>query len=200
MKEEVCSVAGCGGHVFSSGLCSKHYNRKRTTGTTDDGPKARLSIEDRFKKYVDVRGADDCWLWTAKSMISGYGVLSLGGARGKKILAHRYAWTRVNGQLPEIDAYHGAVVMHTCDNRLCCNPAHLVVGTQRDNVYDMDKKGRRINRQVSGEKHPNAKLTDDDIRAIRNDKRIHKLIAKDYGVTRANISYIKRGIAWTHVK
>ncbi len=55
---------------------------------------------------------------------------------------HRIAYQIANGPIPKCDGYHGHVVMHTCDNRACCNPAHLLLGTQKDNVADMDAKGR----------------------------------------------------------
>ncbi len=197
---ETCLVGGCGQKEFAAGYCSKHYNRLRTTGTTADGPKARGAVETRFWKYVDVRGDNECWLWTAKSRVRGYGVISLGGARGKKMLAHRVAWTLANGPLPEIDGHHGAVVMHTCDNRLCCNPAHLLVGTQGDNVVDMDRKGRRINAQLNGERHHNAKITEDDVRSIRADTRGNVEVAAQYGLSRQNVRYIRNRTAWKHVQ
>lgn len=140
-----CSVEGCGGGIYSKGMCSRHYNRLRTTGTTADGPKAKLPFRERLWKKIDRRGPDDCWEWKSKSLVKGYGAIGTGGRSGKHVLAHRAVWEEFNGPIPKHDSYHGHVIMHTCDNRLCCNPSHLVLGTQSDNVRDMDKKGRRIN-------------------------------------------------------
>mgnify|MGYP001550307413 CR=1 FL=1 len=138
-----CSISNCGGTLYSAGLCSKHYNRRLTRGTTEDGPRARAPLAERFWRYVDRRGADECWLWVGQSRNVGYGYIGVGGRAGGKILSHRAAWLLANGPIPDGDGHHGTVLMHTCDNRLCCNPAHLRLGTQADNVHDMDQKGRR---------------------------------------------------------
>ncbi len=78
-----------------------------------------------------VRKADGCWLWTACIMRK-YGVY-------RRWRAHRVAYALTNGPIPA-----GSVVCHTCDTPTCCNPAHLVLGTQLDNIRDMDRKGRRV--------------------------------------------------------
>lgn len=201
---KTCNIKGCEQFIFSSGFCSKHYSRLRETGTVVDGPRARGSVVDRLWRQIDIRSESECWPWKAKSLIKGYGVIGFGSRVGGKILAHRLVWMlthKKDFKLNDIQSPEcRIVVMHTCDNRLCCNPAHLVIGTQKDNVHDMDAKGRRVNRQVKGEMHGNAKLTDDAVRSIRADSRKHKEIANDYGVTRANVSYIKRRTAWKHIE
>lgn len=139
----MCSVDNCEGKDYSGGLCSRHYNRLRTTGTTADGPRARLPLADRLWRQVDRRGEEECWPWLGVSLLKGYGFIGRGGRGAGKLLAHRAAWEVTFGSIPESDGYHGTVVMHTCDNRLCCNPKHLRLGTQAENVRDMDAKGRR---------------------------------------------------------
>jgi hypothetical protein len=183
----LCSVEGCKSGVFAAGMCSKHYNRKRTTGTTDDGPKARSGIEVRFWKYVDRRGPDECWTWLG-SGVEGYGTISLGGRAGRKILAHRLSWEIANGPIPETDEYHGVVVRHRCNNRACVNPNHLVLGTQADNVKDMwiNKSGPR----------GNARLTESQIAAIKSDPRSSRQLAPIYGVSDAHIRSIRNGRTW----
>ena len=64
----------------------------------------------------------------------GYGLVK---SEGQWVMAHRIAWARFNGRDPA-----GMVVRHTCDNRACVNPEHLVIGTQADNVRDMVVRGR----------------------------------------------------------
>jgi hypothetical protein len=141
----MCSVEGCNNkvHTVKSGLCSKHYNRLRNTGTTDDGPRARIDADSRFLKNIEKTLG--CWNWTGAVNAYGYGVITVGGRIGKQWKAHRYSWVYHNGTIPESDGPHGTVVMHKCDNRLCVNPDHLELGSQADNVRDMDNKGRRRN-------------------------------------------------------
>lgn len=81
-------------------------------------------------------GADECWLWTGGKQGKGYGQFFLPG--GKPIGAHRYSWMLHNGaEIPP-----GMHVMHSCDNPPCVNPAHLRVGTNRENLQDCAAKGR----------------------------------------------------------
>jgi len=77
----------------------------------------------------------------SRSNPSGYG--QVGIVDGKLIRAHRLAWELTNGWIP-----NGLYVCHHCDNPPCCNPAHLFLGTQADNMSDMVKK-RRQQRDIS---------------------------------------------------
>jgi hypothetical protein len=88
-----------------------------------------------FWSRVDAsRGADSCWSWTGALDSGGYGQC---GRDRRLHKTHRVAWMLTHGEIPD-----GLVVCHHCDNRRCCNPAHLFVGTQGDNVRDMVRKGR----------------------------------------------------------
>lgn len=81
-----------------------------------------------------IEKGEDCWMWTGTKAPTGYGCLTF----SKKIrLAHRLSWELYHGQIPG-----GLFVLHKCDNRICVNPNHLFLGTQRDNMLDMIKKGR----------------------------------------------------------
>lgn len=140
----MCVIEGCDKPIYvkSRGLCTKHYSRLLSTGTTDDGLKARKPTTDRF--WDKVAKGDSCWEWTGMTNNYGYGLIQDSGRNGKRWFAHRYSWYIHNGDIPEPKGYHGAVVRHKCDNRLCVNPEHLEIGTQVDNVNDMDDRGRRV--------------------------------------------------------
>ena len=197
-----CTRKNCGGALYSSGLCSRHYMRRLRTGSCEDGPRARLPFEERLWKYIDKRGARDCWPWIGKQRTAGYGSLGAGGRDAGRVLAHRAVWEIVNGPIPERDdLHHGWVVMHTCDNRLCCNPRHLRLGTQSENVRDMDRKGRRRVYSPPGSKRPQAKHTEKQIAAFLRDKNgTIKERAARHGVTLGVAKMVLYGKRWRHVK
>lgn len=96
-----------------------------------------------------------------------------------------------------IDA--GAVVCHHCDNRACVRADHLFIGTQLDNIRDMDRKGRSRRPVLPGEKNGRAKLTSDDVASIRrahSDGETYRALAARYGVTYGMIGHICRGVCW----
>lgn len=154
-------------------------------------------IQDRFWSRVDIGGADACWNWVGTMHGSGYGVISgkLYGAHVGKLLSHRAAWIMANGPIPDaVEAgYHGWVVMHTCDNRKCVNPAHLRLGRQADNVADMDKKERRITVVKSGSKHARSKLTPEQVAEILASNEEHKVLAERFGVSIGPIKCVRLG-------
>lgn len=93
---------------------------------------------DRFWENVDIRGEDECWEWRLARTSLGYGDLQWGE---HTVYAHRVAWELTNGPIPD-----RMCICHHCDNPPCCNPAHLFLGTQRDNVQDSITKGRFFRR------------------------------------------------------
>lgn len=110
---------------------------------------------------------------------------------------HRVAYCKAHGlQLEEIK---GKVVRHTCDNPACVNPEHLLLGTMKDNTQDMMTRGRNRYKEQKGEQIGNHKLTEEDVRAIRSSKSSQVQLAKEYGVTQANISSILLRKTWKHI-
>lgn len=110
----------------------KHCSRKCM------GDAYRGTPEDFWAK-VDTRGPDECWQWKSarfkkKNKQMGYGRHA---GSGPFTYAHRCAWIFTFGPIPD-----GKLIMHKCDNVLCCNPSHLQVGTDRENIADMKAKGR----------------------------------------------------------
>ncbi len=151
-------------------------------------PRAREPFDARFWRQVKKRGPDQCWPWISSSRTTGYGVISLGGRGSGKILAHRAAWILTHGSIPKLSGYHSGVVRHKCHNRLCCNPDHLEIGTQADNVNDMWRRKR-------GPKG-NTRLTKAQIAKIRSDPRSSRQLAPIYDVSDAHIRSIRQGRCW----
>ena len=105
--------------------------------------KAKASF---WSKVDQSAGADACWPWTLSKSGNGYGQVNMGKSHGPCLRAHRVAYMLTNGNLPAFSNAdsRGTVVMHSCDNRLCCNPKHLRAGTQSENLKDMHSKGRLV--------------------------------------------------------
>lgn len=150
----------------------------------------------RFEAKIDRSGGvDACWPWTASLGGSDYGQFANRG--GSTRVAHRIAYELHTGErIPR-----GLQVLHRCDVRLCCNPVHLFLGTQLDNIRDMDAKGRRVSAPCRGEKHGRAKLTGDKVREIRSLRGVVKQrdLATRFGVSRSVIAEIMVGRIWQHV-
>jgi len=149
----------------------------------------RRPLIDRFHQHVKPSNPSDCWPWRGHLNNKGYGqIYSL--EAGREVLAHRAAWELEHGSIPD-----GLRVLHRCDNPPCCNPSHLFLGTQRDNIHDMVAK-QRISH---GTHRPNAKLTDDQVRAIRSTTISGRQLSKQLGVSEMTISRVRSGKTWRHI-
>jgi hypothetical protein len=157
----------------------------------------------RFWDRLETVG--DCWLWTGAKGPTGYGHINV---RHKTAYAHRYAYELAYGPIPD-----GKMVCHSCDNRLCCRPDHLFVGTPADNSADMVAKGRSTTgqntrmylhpEQEQGELNPMAKLTAEQVLEIRalyaqGGTSCAKL-ARRFGVCAQTINNIVRRVGWSHI-
>jgi len=148
-----------------------------------------------------------CWEWQ-NAKVGGYGFLKINHIN---IRSHRIAYYLSTGVDP-LDL----VVMHTCDNVGCCNPNHLKIGTQLDNIADMKKKKRAVclrgdknwtrkfpDKVKKGGKHPNSILSESDVVEIWKLKKNGirgRAISKMFNTSEANISIILKGKAWKHIK
>jgi hypothetical protein len=91
-----------------------------------------------FWDKVDVQSADQCRMWTSASKRAGYG--QLWPRTGQSLQAHRLSvMLATTAPLGPDD-----VVCHRCDTPACVNPAHLMVGTQSDNMRDARDKKRWV--------------------------------------------------------
>ena len=149
-------------------------------------------LNKRFHAKVDIDQITGCHLWTAFRDIKGYGLFGVGQTVRR---AHRVAWVIAYGAIPA-----GIYVLHHCDNPSCVNPKHLFLGTQTDNMQDMQAKGR--SNYLRGEDTGRAILCESDVRAIRAsswDKATRERLAAHYGVHIETIKAAQYRRNWRHI-
>ena len=145
--------------------------------------KSLESLSTRFNKYVDK--TESCWNWIGNKQKDGYGNIRL---NDKKILSHRASWLIHNGDIP-LEMH----VLHKCDNPPCVNPEHLFLGTRKDNMQDMVKKGRHVKNLTRHKLFGKV----EDIKCLLGSKQYtHQKIASMFDVSRAIITSINTGRRW----
>lgn len=132
---------------------------------------------------------NECWKCTShKPNKYGYFIIH---CENKAIGLHRYMYEIHKGVIKL-----GNVIRHTCDNKWCINPEHLIEGTQADNMQDMVNRDRSL----QGSKNHNSKLTEQQaLEIINNNDDSQRKIARKYKVSKAIISGIKTGKRWKHI-
>lgn len=151
-----------------------------------------MNIFERF--YSKVTKTDTCWIWNASTR-QGYGAFKIAGQVES---AHRVSYVLATGKI--IDENN--VILHSCDNRLCVNPAHLSEGTQKDNVIDAIAKNRLYDISVhSGSRFKpghKAKLTLKDkqeiLKLVKDGKLSYREIGAMFGVDHTRVYQIKKGL------
>lgn len=141
------------------------------------------------RKELEYEISDNgCWLVTShKPNKDGYPQLR---RNGKLTKAHKFMYESVKGEIPE-----GFVVRHTCDNPTCCNPEHLILGSQLDNIKDRVER----NRSAVGTNNGNVRLTEEDVRHIRQSELSTGKLAKAYSMDAKSIWNIRNYKTWKHV-
>lgn len=132
------------------------------------------ALTERFWAKVAVGSPRDCWEWDADRRPDGYGRFKVPGFKYGR--AHVFSYELHHGPVPS-----GLVVLHSCDNPPCVNPAHLSAGTQAENMGQMADR-RRWPR----------KLTDEQMAEVRDADGTQKEIARRYGISQGYVSVIKR--------
>jgi hypothetical protein len=159
---------------------------------------SRKNTPESFWQRVAKSDVDSCWEWQGSCTSSGYGSVAW---HGKVVQAHRVAYYlaiggirlhtefRLEGRAKKYKRF----VLHKCDNRKCCNPSHLFLGSMRTNLLDAYTKKRKYQPRST---HVNAKLSAQQVRDIRfaydTGAMTQVPLAKMYGVSQRVISLIVR--------
>lgn len=163
-------------------------HRARSAALGDIRRERRIA---KFNANIDrSAGPDGCWNWTAGLTSRGYGQFVI---LGKKVIPHRLA-LELSGVIVPSEMF----VCHRCDNRRCCNPSHLFIGTNADNMADKIAKGRQSRGEGSGV----AKITAACVVEIR--RRYEAGMSQDeiasmFGISQSNVSVIVQRKAWAHI-
>lgn len=160
--------------------------------------KSKEQKQQAFWARIDIKGPDECWPFIGCRSKQGYGRVSRGYTGS--VTAHRVAYEFAAGVAP------GKLkVCHSCDNPPCCNPAHLWLGTQADNMADAWSKGRVAQpvlpkeMAARGERQALAKLTSKDVLAILESDEPTAVLVARFKVATPTIWSVRRGKTWRHV-
>jgi predicted XRE-type DNA-binding protein len=127
----------------------------------------------RFWSKVQKLDKESCWIWQGAKFWDNYGMFKIDNLN---LRAHRVAYEIANGSIET-----GKLILHRCDNKLCCNPHHLYQGDQKQNMKDMTQRNRSTNKR----------LDQDDVNYIRRSKLPQQELADILGVSQQHISNIK---------
>ena len=138
------------------------------------------------KDYNELKNKNRCWIWQGSKYKNNYGKTVWGG---KQYYAHRMSYIIFKDLI-----LNNQVVRHICDNKLCVNPEHLIIGTQSDNILDCVKRNR----------HFNQLLLEEDVIEIKNRLKkpyrgINYELAIKYNVKQSTISHIRTGRNWSWI-
>ncbi len=156
-------------------------------------------FQKRFWNKIKIVGVNQCWLWNRFTTPKGYGrfIISISWKK-YNLYAHIVAWIIHNQR----DVPLGMNILHSCiATRNCCNPRHLRIGTDQENVDDMVNQGRA--RKAKGQGHAMAKLTEKEVIKIRKLHSSGKYsvceLAQMFGIVYTCVWKIVRRKTWTHI-
>ena len=161
-------------------------------------------VKARLWSRVAIGHPSQCWEWQGSRSTSGYGSIRV---NGRQTGAHRLALALHLGRVIRAEE----CACHHCDNPPCCNPTHLFAGSNADNVRDRDNKGRQVRkprdeatvRHRRGDGHPQAKLTENDVREMRcrrSQGLSYDKIGREFSIHRTVARRACNGELWSHVK
>lgn len=167
----------------------------RTCGNQDCFSPEHLIFSEleRFKLYTKVNQVTGCWEWERSLDGGGYGMFISSGGREK---SHRFAYRAFIGEIPD-----GLFVCHKCDNTRCCNPEHLFLGTNQDNMDDKVRKHRQ--HFPIGESNGRSEISLENVRKLRDDyssgNYSYRDLATRYSISQTQVSRIIRRESWVSV-
>lgn len=142
------------------------------------------------RRWIDAaleHTGDECLVWPYRVATSGYGEMSRGG---RHRLAHRWVCEAAHGMPPT-----GADAAHSCGNRLCCNPTHLRWATRKENHGDKRGHGTHL----YGETAPAARLTESEVKSIRESSEPGADLGRRFGVSPNTIYAVRKERSWRHL-
>jgi len=128
VSKKMCSVGSCKKVHYAKGFCTMHYQRWKKTGDArGESPERFFDLEESFRRRTMRNG--ECLEWIGRVGSDGYGRITV---KRKSVLAHRVAWERTNGEIP-----NGMEIDHQCHNIKCVEVAHLRLATRMQNAWNM---------------------------------------------------------------
>lgn len=193
-----CSITSCDRSAHARGWCDTHYGRWRRTGdplnvTVRRAPHGSTPAE-RLAFGSERQG--ECLIYAPHWKLNDFGYRRVRLSDGRFVGAHVLAWELANGRrVPP-----NLLVCHQCDTPACIEPAHLFLGTHRDNSDDRERKGRGIT--VRGSKSACHTLTEHAVQQVRTALLAGeptREVARRFQVHPETIGSAATGRTWSHV-